>query len=485
MPDLLHALQGHDFGYLRIVAELWGVELDATEEDTARRELAASLLDADLVSEIVETLPDEARTALRDLVAGEGRVPWATFVRRFGEVREMGPGRRDREKPHHAPASITEVLFYRALVARAFFDASGGPQEFAYIADDLLPLVAAALGARDGEDVSPEPFGRPASPRDRAHIFPADDTILDDACTLLAALRMGREGLSPHATRVPETVLRDLLTAAGLLDEDGTPRPEAVRLFLEAPRHEALSSLVTAWHASRTFNELRHVPGLVCEGEWANDPLSTRQILLRFLESVPRGEWWDLRSFVASVRERYPDFQRPAGDYDSWFVRRVVDGEYLRGFEHWDEVDGALIRYVITGPMHWLGLTDLATGEEGESPAAFRLTFDPASLRSGEFAFPVTAQESPIRLTSRGRIEVPRLASRAARYQIARFCEWDASKGEMYAYHVTPRSLARAARQGLKVVHLLAVLKQHTAAPLPPTFVRALKRWEAKGTEAR
>ena len=53
----------------------------------------------------------------------------------------MGAARRDREKPHLNPASPAEVLFYRALLFRAFFNTDKGPQEFAYIPDDLLELV--------------------------------------------------------------------------------------------------------------------------------------------------------------------------------------------------------------------------------------------------------------------------------------------------------------------------------------------------------
>ena len=53
----------------------------------------------------------------------------------------MGAGKRDRERPHLKPASTAEALFYRGLLARAFFDTEKGPQEFAYIPDDLLAII--------------------------------------------------------------------------------------------------------------------------------------------------------------------------------------------------------------------------------------------------------------------------------------------------------------------------------------------------------
>ena len=87
---------------------------------------------------------------------------------------------------------------------------------------------------------------------------------------------------------------------------------------------------------------------------------------------------------------------------------------------------------------------------------------------------------------------------RAVRYQVARFCEWDddgrvvalevpriTTKPEEYKYHITPHSLTKAIEQGLKVEQLLTLLAKHSDAGIPPVLVKALKRWEVNGTEAR
>jgi hypothetical protein len=39
--------------------------------------------------------------------------------------------------------------------------------------------------------------------------------------------------------------------------------------------------------------------------------------------------------------------------------------------------------------------------------------------------------------------------------------------------------------EGLKVRQLLTLLARNSVAEIPPTIVKALKRWEVKGTEAR
>jgi hypothetical protein len=485
MPDLLTSLQKHDFGHLRIVAELWGAELESNEPESAAKELCASILDSDLLAEILEALDPEAQTALDALSSKNGRIPWAEFIRRFGDIREMGAGKRDREKPHHNPASTAEILFYRALLARAFFNTTNGLQEFAFIPDDLLNLLnRSSPEENEGEEIEVpassvastveenEYLGRPASPGEKSFPFPANDFLLDDATTLLAAPRLGIE--APDM-QIPVRVLEGFLKSAKIILKSG-PKPEKVKAFLEAPRDEALQILTDAWLESDTFDELRQLPGLIFEGEWKNQPAVTREFLLNLLDAIPEGKWWSLPAFIRAVKSKYPDFQRPAGDYDSWFIKREADGEYLRGFAYWDQVDGALIRYFVTRILYWLGQVELAAPEEGAEPVAFKVLSEKPKTKK---------EDGTLAVRSSGQIAASRLVPRVVRYQVARFCEWDDPKADAYQYHITPASLKRAGGQGLKVEHLLALLAKHASGGIPPVLVKALKRWEGYGTEAR
>src|SRR5688572_14459304 len=142
MPDLYDSLLNQDIGYLRIIAELWGLELDSKSVDAAREKISISLLDPKLLTEIIDALSPEADSALTTLINSGGRIPWPTFIRKYGDIREAGAGKRDREKLYLKPASTSEILYYRGLLARAFFDTKKGPQEFAYIPDDLLEAIS-------------------------------------------------------------------------------------------------------------------------------------------------------------------------------------------------------------------------------------------------------------------------------------------------------------------------------------------------------
>ncbi len=502
MPNLVQSFQGHDVGFLRIVAHLWGIELAASDIEKATDELSKALLDQSMFIEMVDTLPDVARNALGALAKADGKLPWATFTRQFGEIRDAGPGRRDREQIYLNPVSASEILFYRALLAKAFFDMPAGAQEFAYIPSEFLKLfiheislpINYSQGMEEPENLGLNPptteaysgfsgpLGRPATPKERARILASSDRILDDATTILAAMRMG---LPLPKTRIPGRVILDFLSASKIIPpvsikektQAGKPLIDAIRRFLEASRNKALEIFLTDWLESESFNELHQVPGIIYEGDWINQPLVARKYLLSSLKLIPDNKWWSLPVFVLSIKEKNPDFQRPAGDYDSWFIKRESDGTYLRGFENWDGVDGALIRYMITGPMFWLGLVELATPADNDVVSAFRIkkrTFRELVSETGK-----------LYVSSQGKIIVPRLLSRLTRYQIARFCDWDEEKENEYVYWVTTASLEKAANQGLKVSQLLGLLARNSVAEIPPSFVKALMRWEHYGTEAR
>lgn len=480
MPDLLHSLQGRDLGHLRIVAALWGVDLPAPDVHTALPALVKALLDQGMLEEIFDALPADARAALLALMENEGRIPWALFTRQFGSVREMGPGRRDRDRPYLSPASPAEVLWYRALIARAFFKTPDEPLEFAFIPDEFQAWLPAM---QEGQLVPP---GRPASPAEIAAPRLASDRILDHACTLLASLRLGKEGPVPGSETwpLPPALLQTLLDCMGLLDANGVPLPEPTRAFLEARRGEALAQMAHAWQKAPSFNELWNIPGLKCEGEWRNDPLRSRQVILDFLSQVPAQTWWSLESFVAAIHDRQPDFQRQAGDYDSWFIRQESTGEYLRGSEHWEEVEGALVRYLITGPLHWLGILDLAGPTSEARPAAFRYTaWAEALLQEGTTPPELRAEDAPIQILSNKRLRLDALTPRAVRYQVARFCGWESEAGKEYVYRITPVSLDRARRQGLRPGQLVSLLRRYGAPPPSPSLVQALDRWDENGTQ--
>lgn len=479
MPDLLHTLINYDLAMLKIIAEKWGLELEHPRPMEYAQDLATMMLVPGEVERVLDSLPDEARTCLSSLCGDGGRLLWREFLRRYGEIREMGVAKRSRLEPHRMPVCVTEVLWYHGLIGRSFFEVGGELLEFAYVPDELIGRIPnPRINQATSKITSIE--------QNRLHfIHPADDRILDHLTSYLAAIRSGTDAqdLTDEFKQPSIAECRQLLMSCGLLDDSGYPLPDAVKSFLARPRGEALSLIFTRWVASLSFNELSLVTGIVLEGVWKNDPLRARQAILEKIRVLGGSTWWTIGSFISDLKVTQPDYQRSGGDYDSWMIRSIKNGESLRGFIHWDQVDGALIRYFIQGPLHWLGFLDLGAMRKGVPPEAFRLSRLSEDLGCNRAPEGLSQESGHITPLRNGTIACPRDVPRAVRYLLARFCERAGINDKGYLYRITSRSLTQAANQGLQTEQLLALLTRNSGGALPASLAKALHRFSKAGPQ--
>lgn len=491
MPPLERVLADYDLGLLRIIAGLWGLELNAPNQREAVAQVSAWLRDPNRVSAQVAALPPPARAALEAVRRAGGRLPLARFSRAHGEVRAMGPARREREQPWRTDPSPAEVLWYRALTGHGFFESEGGAQEFVFIPEDLLKFIP---------DLPAPPLPPPGRPAPAPSTFtPAEPFLADDMVTLLAYAQISPLRLEGGTltTRLPASVRRFLRAPEGLdlcfqlaldlqllSDTPLRPDPQRARPFLELSRAEQTRRLADAWRASPDWNDLRRMPGLTFEGvNWRNDPVSAREAILKLLADVPPGEWWSLDSFVAAVKERAPDFQRPAGDYDSWYIRDASSGEYLRGFENWERVDGALVRWLVTEPLRWLGLVEVARGQGMED--AFRVTASAHAFLRREPEPAAASESARLHIGANGVLRVPLTLRPRDRFRVARIAKWLGLEAGEYVYRLTPGSLRRAEKQGIPLERVVDFLRASAdERGLPPALHGALQRWARHGAEA-
>ncbi len=482
MPGILACLNTHEMSFLRSTAELWGVNVSGRDQQDVARSLAASITSEFELQEVMASLTQDCLIALADLKQHGGSLPWSVFSRRYGQIRQMGPGKRSREKPHIFPISTAERLWYRALIGRDFIQQEGKLTEVAYVPDELLPWLPEAQtpfsAAMPLVKVAPTQITRQLAWQDR---------ILDDSCTLLAALRRFGEAdrlASDAEEQVYWQVLRAMLSALDLIDAKAELPAPAARLFLEMPRGRALPWLVTAWSSSSKFNELRLVPQLLCEGPWRNNPIPPRRYILSQLTSLEDSQWYPLQGFIEAVYADNPDFLRQGGDYNAWIITRRRDKALLHGLESWQEVEAPYIRFLITGPLAWLGLIELGWEEEAQAPVYFRKSAWFDALTSGKEELDLPAEDALVAVSADGVLTLTNCTPRIARYQFARFSEWLEVSPKRYRFRITPKSLQTAASQGLKVRHLIALLRKYAGLNLPPSLVAALQRWEAHGREA-
>ncbi|NIM96148.1 MAG: hypothetical protein GTO18_20820 [Anaerolineales bacterium] len=490
MKSLFHSLQDYDIGHLRVIAELWGLEFPGGSSVDVAEILSKQMLKKTLLMEIIESLPAIASEALKTLILQDGSAPLADYSRSFGGIREMGPGRRDREKPWRDPTSPLEILWYRGLIGRAFAESSSGVQEFAFIPNDLMEKLPVP------EVDTHQTFGYPIP--EPAIVQQVSTNAVDDAITLLADLRCTPSRIMPieaersiklnpllRQHRSTDLLLNLLTEATVLKAKPWTPDPEALKVFLEHSRIEVLHLLLSQWSESESWNDLQHVPGLdAAGGNWPNDPLQTRQAVLDILSALPLEQWWSIDGFIRAIHEERPGFQRPAGDFDSWYLQDPATGEFLDGFSRWGEVEGRLLRYIISGPLHWLGAVDLGMQTQSGGYSAFRLNPLIGSLLHDLTIPRITQPEGPVSIYPDGKIRMSRYAALTDRYQIARICECTGWVHDEYHFQVSPSSLQSATDQGLELNHIFSILKTACDNPIPKSLIDAIHRWGTQGCEA-
>ena len=483
--------------HLQAISRFWDVELPAGPRRDRTMHLAATMADADAIAVVWGALSDNERRALQALRSSEAAVPSRTFARRWGTIRTMGPARMEREEPWREPISPAEGLWYKGFVCRAFEQTANGTYEAVFVPQELkshLPVPPSP---------APEPALGPTAP---PPISPAEpDALLDDICTLISFIQNSRVhsdavvGLRPRdvVSLVPRLrssdgarldLMMHLLRSMGWVrTTDGGYvglNPGPVTAWLESAAGQQRESLADAWLGCLSWTELRHVPTLRADetGTWSTNPLLARRAVLHHLARCEPSSWYLIQDLVETIKRSDPDFQRPDGDYDAWYIRDAASGSYLTGFESWDAVEGALIRFLIVAPLSWLGLVRPGASIAGSPPTVFSLTPAGSEYLGLSESLP-TPEAEAISIQADFTIQAP-ASRRFERFQLERVADW-VRTGDPFAYRVSPSSLDRAARHGIDLARVLTFLQEASRAPIPKPIVEALNRWQSRGSEAR
>jgi len=509
MTTLKQILQKRDTGLLRIFCETWGIETGIPVEKNNFTAILEQYVDEEKISIMIDSLQNKERDAIYDLMSNGGRMSWAKFSRKYGEMREMGQVKRERERPYEIDnATTSEYLWYRCLINIDFFNADPdvGLMEYVYIPEDIIRQIK-----KNSYQNKIRSFHPILVDQDGLQLY-ANDYILENICTYLAGIRnqfsdeviekmfITDEKVNSNQLNIPTIRLSEielLLSGIGFDKTAEEINTHFVGEFLEESRADLILRLVDGWIRSQDYNELRLLPNYEFEGEWKNNPKKTRNFLLSMIEKVNHNindegsdGYISLDDFVNLIKNENPDFQRPTADYDSWFIKEKLSNKYLRGFGSWDAVEGQLIRYMITGPLYWLGLVDLLFSRDKNDQNSsldvegFRLSSWGKSMLKQKAPNIQKENEQKIIISSNGSIHIPVRSFMRNRYQFSRFCEWITYKNGIYSYRISPSSLENARQQGLLVKHLIWLINEYIEI-VPPSLMRALRDWENHGSQAR
>lgn len=355
------------------------------------------------------------------------------------------------------------------LVARAL---DGSPLEPSEKRTQRNSSLLAGRGPTDGSLALPAPEDQPAS----ALIEAASAALERSPGFLRFAVCLLRQSDVLYKEESWQTKLRVLAHAAQFL--------------LGPTRQDALYDLFTRWLNQPSYSELYELSekGLrvrcratplnqpdLRRGELEQENNEARQDLLALLAQVPVGEWINLSAFARFVYRLRPTFlQRRQRLFPTphWWIEQE-EGRPLHPthLADWLRAEGRYLAYLLQGPLHWWGLSDLALAPGGQL-LAFRLTpvanflFRGHALSASEEQ-PTTSAPAAQALTvsSEGELLIPcQPANWPLIASVERFAENRGVCEEQLAYGLTPRTLSEAIGQGRDPGELLAVLASASAS---------------------
>jgi hypothetical protein len=506
MKSLHQSLADYNIAQLEAVAHCRGWELQTTKRTKAIDQLADKLLSPALVAIALTDLSTAETEALQFLLRHGGQIEAPRFNRECGAVRAMGSARLKREKPWQKPVSPAEGLWYKGFIFSAFQLTNQGSLEFIYIPKDLLPHLQTALDSPATEAAAQTPpIALATQPlviiedknRLRENIFnllvylqihpvneqPRNKLSPKDRASLQACLS---PPLLPHFS--PEAELDFLLHLAKRAEllmvshHRLRPNPNQAQTWLQNSASQQTRHLQQTWRADPTWNDLRRVPGLIPQSTgWENSPLLARSKILNHLLTLAphNGNWYSLSGFTEAIKQTDPDFQRPGGNYDSWYIQDK-QGNYLMGFAHWDEIEGGVIRYIVAGILPLLGVIELGQAAETELPDSFRLTASGADFLRNTSLEPETAPPQPLQVDDNLRVHVRPAVSLYDRFQLARFATLEKYNGDRILYRIEQDSVMQALRNGISAEQIINFLNRTTDNRTPLPVMDLLRHWEQR-----
>ena len=476
MPTISDTLQDYEIDQIEMIAEQWGIEDDIDPHKNIRKQIVDLLNNKNLFLDVIYALSPHERTALQFVLDEGGKISASQFMRAYGVIREMGAAIREKDRPDRSPASIAENLFYKGIIGLSFFNEGDEVKEYIFLPEEFIKFLK-FIQDNPSQIITPPTLSR----ENVSHIISTSDKILDQICSLLAALR-GSVPSNEISRFIPLPLfhfLSALLQSQAVIHKDSSILDTSkIKDFLTSERSTSFSDICFSWMKDELINELKMLPDIIFEGNWKNDPIKTRKFLLEIIAKLPPKKWFRIPDFIDWMYQKHPDFQRSGGEYNTWFIRDAASNSYLNGFENWHRVEGEFLHYFLTGPLFWLGILDLAVVEEGEQPFAFKKSKWSNKLLEKKPIEYKTHEISEFILQKNGAILLPIHSQRELHYQIARFCVWEETQHKHYRYRISLKALRRAKTQHISIGQIKTLFEKNAKKPIPRNILTALDKWD-------
>ena len=242
-------------------------------------------------------------------------------------------------------------------------------------------------------------------------------------------------------------------------------------------------------------------------GELEGENSQVRQGIVGLLTQVPLNQWINFSSFARFVYRLNPLFlqrrQRLSANPQWWI--ELEEGRLQRPLQlnEWLRADIFYLTHLLTGPLHWLGICDLASNAEGRL-LAFRLTPLAGCLLRNLPHMPDNEQKTdngdPYHVSSLQVADTLHMlvSSSVANWPLIRLLEIftepeDVQQG-LLRYHLSPGIFGQALSKGLHPAPLLELLRRIVVikaatepqqAQLLEQLTTRLAQWQASYRQVR
>lgn len=482
MNTLRESLEHTPTALLREIARQWDIP---AAEKAGRPTLITGLLEhmvqEEAIQQLLPKLDREERDVLRQLLAAGGRMPAPALTHAYGQLRpaNLAPSEWSALNP-------LERLHRRGLLFRAYSAWEGYRGPAFFVPAELWPFLPRIPRATPEDLLLTLPSPEVAA-------IPADFSLHHDMAVLLALFHrdvhpLTEDGQCPTGIRALEELVVTIPAYVSFLvaiarqahvlgpDLEGVLRPTAEgQQWLRAPPGLRSQVLFQAWRDHPSWDDLAAIPELLIERPWPADLSLPRGRALRLLAANAAGVWLALANWCQAAEASDPEFLRPSGVGSRLRARWRETGAILEGVTSWNEVEGRYLRFLVQGPLQWLGLVEV--GESPTQGSAFRLTALGQALLHPEAALPAAA-EDPVLVEGTLEVWVSLEASPYAVYVLEN-CGERVRRNHVSQYRFTLPALHRALQRGERLERLLETLGRYGRGDVPQNVGYTLSEWAA------
>ncbi len=297
--------------------------------------------------------------------------------------------------------------------------------------------------------------------------------------------------VQPGSPVTPWRQVRDLF----LQQSEAAQRAILARSYFNLDTWSELWGVLRGSPDLRVMRNLEPLYGTLSPQGFMAELTGMRQVVLRTLAWLPDNRWIPLADVCDILRRVWPRFDQgfwtrsywgPYAKHGNWWLTRRDTPLNPDNPRDWDRAQGEFIRALVAGPLHWLGLADVAF--EGLTPTHLRLHglsdlfWDRAETVAASVELVPTEQGRPAAPTPVHidqdviRVNPNRLAS-AGHSLLDRIAKLEQGRAHEFVYRLAPAQVHKAFESGLSLDQIEDEWATAFGEAMPDTLRQRVQAW--------